>query len=211
MTRMTYPPAQGQYQGPGAPPPIPEGLQLSQHVGDLVWIKVLSVDPAFEGKFGTKPALIMDIEPLTGSAAGQRTAAGIFTNVLLVKQLSQSVGQDLFGRIQAQPGNNANPAIYLAPPAPGDEQYVNAFLARNGGPAAPTPAQPSAPTYAQPAPAPYAAPAQVPYGAPAPAQTPAYGQQPYMPPNGHGQPAVPAGMPPASPPPGLGQYEPPPF
>lgn len=133
---MTYPnQQQGGYTGPGAPPPPAGGggIKFSEHVGDLVWVKVLRYDPNFIGNFGAKPAVVLDVEVLTGrSEVGERFTNGLYSNVILVDQLKDAVGTEVFGRVAAKPGRNANPAIYLDSPWPGDEQAVSAFLARMG-------------------------------------------------------------------------------
>lgn len=181
---MTFP-QQGQgYSGPGAPPPAPEGggLKLSEHIGDLVWAKVVRYDPSFTGKFGTKEAIILDIEVVEGrSEVGIRYPSSLHTNGILVGQLQNAIGTEMFARVGARQGQNANPAIFFDSPRPGDEAAVNAFLARRqqqGGGQQPQAQQPQA----QP-------------------------QQSYQQPQGYGQPQ---GMPPTSPPPHQ-SYDQPPF
>lgn len=176
---MTYPNNQyggGGYTGPGAPPPPPEGgIKLSEHVGDLLWAKFLGFEAQRETKFGTRDAIYLDIEVIEGrSGVGQLVGNALLTNGMLVGQLRNSApGTEMFVRVAAKQGANASPAIYFESPRPGDEQAVNAFLARRAGQA---PAQASQPAAAQHA-----------NGGGAPA----YGQQ-------HGQPQ---GLPPATPPP----------
>jgi hypothetical protein len=186
------PPQQQQYQppaytGPGAPPPAPEGsraIKLSQHVGDLVWLRATRYDPDFVGQYGAKPAIIIDIEVLQGrSEVGERFVGSLHTNWKLVSQLQGHLNQDYFGRLAGEQGAGANPAVYLGNPLPGDEQWINAFLARRAGSQAQQPPQQQAPAQQ-----PYAVPQS---NAPQPAQPapPAYSQQqqtpyqqPYAPP-----------------------------
>lgn len=205
MTYPSQPNPAGGYTGPGAPPPPPEigtGLKLSQHVGDLVWVRVLKYVPEMTFDFGTRNAVYADIEVLAGrSNVGERFENGLYSNTMLVPQLAQSVGREMFARVAEQPGKNANGAIYLGSPWPGDETYVNAFLARQQQ--APPAAPPQPPAQAQPQYQQPAQPAVVPgYAPPAQAQTtyvpaPQYG----APATGNGHEQQPVGMPPLAPPP----------
>jgi hypothetical protein len=177
---MTYPQQTygqpGGYTGPGAPPPPPSqgGPRLSEHVGDLIYVKVLRYDPEFITRNGVKPAVFLDVEILDGrSDVGTPYYDALFSNVILVSQLQQAVGQEMFGRIGARPGNNANPAIFLDSPRAGDERIIEAFLSRRNGQGGQQPQQ----------------------GQNAPQTSPQPQQQPQQ---GYGQPQ---GMPPATPPP----------
>lgn len=154
-----YPPQQPGYTGPGAPPPPPEGgtgIKLSEHMGDLVWLRVKRYDPDFVGTWGAKPAIIIDIEVIAGrSEVGKRYVDSLHTNYKLVSQLQDRIGAEFFGRIAGEASGGANPAIYLAYPSPGDEQYVQAFLSRRQGqapgqpPSSPPPQQQQPPAQPQ--------------------------------------------------------------
>jgi hypothetical protein len=187
---MTFPNQYGGgYTGPGAPPPPPEGgIKLSEHVGDLLWAKFLGFEAQRETKFGTRDAIYLDIEVIEGrSGVGQLVSNALLTNGMLVGQLRNSAtGTEMFVRVAAKQGANASPAIYFESPRSGDENAVNAFLARRAGQA----------------PAPQVAPQAQPQGQ----QAPAYGQ----PQN------APQGLPPATPPPAQSYqapagYDAPPF
>lgn len=205
---MTFPPqyqpAPGGNAGWNPPPPPPQGPQLSEHVGDLVWIKVKEFLPQYPFPFGVKDGIRVDFEVLEGrTEVGELQSDVTLSNVVLVKQLAPGVGREYFGRIATGRGANANPPVHLDPPRAGDERVIEAYLARKqGGPAQP-PAAPQPTPYAPAQPQAY----QPGYPAPGPAQYPSNGQAPQaypaQPQPQYAQPqyAQPSGMPAAAPPP----------
>jgi hypothetical protein len=153
--------------------------------------------------WGIKDAVDIEWDVLTGPETGENERLQV-SNVMLVRQLKdQQPGREFFGRVSTQPSGKGNPAVFLGDPRPGDEQFINAFLARRGGGAQQPPQQ-------QPQQQPTNYPGQqgaLPQGGAGAQQGPLAG-------NGYG---APAGMPPAAPPAQQpapaqqGSYDPPPF
>ena len=228
-------PAQQQQWSP--PPPVPQGPQLSDMVGDLVWMRVKEFVPQYPFPFGIKDGVRVDFEVLVGRFdVGVRQSDVMLSNVVLVKQLAQAVGRpNIFGRIGTGKGSQASPPIQLDPPRPEDTPTIEAFLARNAPQSAAAPQTGPSPSQYQGAPVQPAQPPQQWQQPQQPAQPPQQwqgGQGPAQPPNGAQQPAQgsqspnpsaplgsqprfdqPASMPPA-PPPRYGEQgynDPPPF
>lgn len=188
---------------------MPEMPTLGNHVGELVWLRYLGFERDAQLPWGVKDAIRVSWEVLTGPNAGERVEDTQLSNVILVRQFKdEQAPTDRFGRVAAQPGRQASPAIYLGNPAPGDEVTINAWLARQGG----QPQQPIPGPQPQPAPQTQQPPSgytgqpaygQPPYGQPSqqPQQAPWYPPQQQAPPANGQPPAAPAGMPPTAPPP----------
>ena len=175
-----------------APPPPPEGgqgIKPSEHLHDLVWVRVKRYDPDFAGTYGAKPAIIIDCEVIAGRFdVGKRFTDSLHTNYKLVQQLENHIGSEFFGLFEEMDNN----AIYLAdwrtagnPQA--NEAAIQQWLARRSG----GQSQPAQPQYAQP----YQQ--SDPWGTPQPQQQQRFQQN--APRNGQQQPAQ------------QGSFEPPPF
>jgi hypothetical protein len=206
---------QQQQQGWDPPPAVPPAPGFGDFVGDLIWIRLRAFQKDAATPWGIKDEIVVDYEIIAGRNVGERAEAAKLSNVLLARQFREwPSGKYTFGRVGAQQTGQGNPAVVLNPPAPGDEQYINAWLQRRQGaqqqPAQQQPAQQPAqqqPYQQQPAQPPYQ-PAQQQPPASDPWASSAAAQQP----NGQQQQQS-VGMPPAAPPPREipGFDSPPPF
>jgi hypothetical protein len=168
---------------PGAPitvPPPPaksNEFQPSDEIGALVRFAVHSYDPNAMTPWGARPEATCTVDILDGSHLAGRTFGPMkLSGKMLAPQLGQYVGGVAYGRLAEQPGNNANPAVYLAGLRQGDEDMINRWRAAHADGAGQPPGQ--QPQQGQPAPTqqPYGQ-AQPGYGQP-PAQQQPYPQQP---------------------------------
>jgi hypothetical protein len=193
----------GQPGGWSGPPDAPAGFSFSDHNGELVWIKVLRHDPQYEGQWGAKPAVYLDVVLLTGRMVGTKFMNSVQTGGKLVPVCSQVVGQEFFARIGSAPSGKGNPLITLESPGPNDGQIIEAFLARGGANAAQAAPQNGHQPQQQP-PQGQQYPPQQNYG-----QPPQQGYQ--QPPQGYGQPPQQGYQQPPQNQQAPGGYQPPPF
>ncbi len=193
-----------------APPPPSGGFGTL--IGALVFIDVHNFEPQAVTPFGIKDQAQVTIRvidhPTDPAQNGQSTGTPI-TNVVLVGQLRNLVGQTALGRLVYGKQTQGNPPVKLDPPTPADEAKADQFLAGQGAGQPAAPAGQPAQAASQPQAAPYAGqPGQAPQGYP---QAPYGGQTaPQGPPQGYPAP-VPAYSPNGAPQgqPG-GQFQPPP-
>lgn len=110
---------------PQAPPPPPAGFQPQANVGALVRFVVRSYDPKAVTPWGARPQVVSDVDVIADSEqAGESFSEIKLSGKTLAPQLGQVVGREVFGRVAAKPGQNANPAIWLDVLRPGDEQII---------------------------------------------------------------------------------------
>ncbi len=189
--------------GWSGPPDAPAGFNFSDHVSELVWVKVLRYDPQYEGQFGAKPAIYVDVVLLTGRLAGTKYVNSISTGGRIVPQCAQAVGQEFFARIVAIPSGKGNPLIGLESPGPHDNQTIEGFLSSGGANTAQVAPQ-AAPQNGHQQPQGQQPPPQQNYG-----QPPNQGYQ--QPPQGYGQPPQQGYQQPPQNQQAPGGYQPPPF
>ena len=128
---MTYPPSAGwPSQDQWEPPPPPPMASLGNHVGQLVWVRFIAFQADAMLPWGIKDAVTVEWEVLTGPDTGEHEELQV-SNVMLVRQLRDAPpGKEMFSRVAAQGTGKGNPAIYLGPKQPGDDQLIQAWLAR---------------------------------------------------------------------------------
>lgn len=123
---------------PQAPPPPPAGFQPSENTGALLRFVVHSYNPQSVTPFGVKSEVVVDVDVIADSEqAGEGFTQIKLSGKALAPQLGQVVGQEVFGRLAAKPGQNANPAMWLDVLRPGDEAIIERW--RSGMRAATTP------------------------------------------------------------------------
>jgi hypothetical protein len=117
---------------PTAPPPESSLFKPSEHVGALIRVFVTDYAPQAETPFGVRAEALVDVDVIedpNGGAAGEHYDALRWSGKMLAPQLGAVVGGEVFGRLAAWPGRNANPAIYLDVLKAGDDRLIEAWKA----------------------------------------------------------------------------------
>lgn len=117
---------------PTAPPPGASLFKPSEHVDALVRIFVTDFNPQADTPYGVRAEVLVDVDVIEdphGAMAGDHFDALRWSGTMLAPQLGAVVGSEVFGRLAAWPGRNANPAIYLDVLRAGDDRLLEQWQA----------------------------------------------------------------------------------